>query len=80
MRFINNKVEELRLAGHVHLASMLKSWKSALVFAALCFVAVVEWHAPLRIVFWGKLFIAAVGLATWLTDAFYIRRHWELEK
>jgi hypothetical protein len=79
MKVIDDSVNRLRAVGWLHAASMLKSWKSALAFVALCFVAGFEWQALIRFVFWGKLVIAGIGLATWLTDAYFIRKHWGLE-
>lgn len=72
MKAVDDRVRALRAVGRIFPTSLLAAWKSGLGFVALSVVAFLYRHDASTIVATGKLGIAIVGLATWLTDAYFI--------
>lgn len=80
MGIIDDVVKRMRTRGRMLLASLFASWKSGAVFLALAMVAIFYRHDPSAIVSYGKMGIAFIALLGWLTDAYFRRKHWELER
>ena len=79
MKAIDRAVQRLRGTDHVIAASWLSAWKGCLSFLALVLVAFLFRHDEQSIVAIGKLSIALIGLASWFTDAYFIRLRWARE-
>lgn len=80
MKIVDDQVKALRGDGRIVAASLLSAWKSGLAFLGLTIVAFLYRHDASTIVAAGKLGVSLIGLATWLTNAYFVRKHWELEK
>jgi hypothetical protein len=80
MPVIEDLVKRMRARGRTVPASLLASWKSGAAFLALAVVAIFYHHDPSAIVSYGKMGIAFIALIGWFTDAYYKRKHWELER
>lgn len=79
MKAIDNAIRAFRNSDHVIAASLLAAWKGCLAFLCLVAVAFLYRHDQQTIVAFGKLGIAIIGLASWFTDAFFIRLRWRRE-
>jgi hypothetical protein len=76
MKAIDHRVRALRSGNHLIAASLLAAWKGCLAFLGLLAVAFLYRHDQQSIVAFGKLGMALIGLASWMTDAYFIRCRW----
>lgn len=77
MKSIDHGIHTLRGGNHLIAASLLAAWKGCLAFFGLLVVAFFYRHDQQSVVAFGKLIIALVGLASWMMDAYFIRRRWQ---
>lgn len=79
---IEVRIQRLRIARRLYVASLLAYWADGLVFIGLSIGAVFKLNAGLEsaIETYSPSIIAAIALATWLTDAYYERKRWEREE
>jgi hypothetical protein len=80
VKAIDNVVKEMRRANRTIAASMVAAWKTGIAFVSLSIVAVLYRSDPSLIVSIAKTGIAFIGLLSWWVDAYFIRKHWELER